>query len=102
MSEQPLPNFYVHDFDSPQLYNMPIVDGVSCWQLDHLNGDAVSVGGFHGYCGFYSDFQIAWKKDGSAIATFNGFTSMGGEKIAEFQLQIFATSGARQTIKMLR
>ena len=93
MSEQSVPNFYIHNFDSPQLFNMPIVDGVYCWQLDNLEGDAVKVGGFHGYHGFYSDFMITWVHDGEALAKFNGLTTMGGQLVATFSLQIIARSG---------
>ena len=93
MPEQPIPNFYIHNFDSPQLFNMPIVDYVCAWQLESLDGDAVTVGGFHGYCGFFSDFMITWVHDGEASAKFNGFTTIGGQLVATFTLRIIATSG---------
>jgi hypothetical protein len=90
---QVLPSFYIHNFGSPQLYHMPVTDKVSCWQLDSLSSDAVEVGGFHGYSGFFNDFMISYKKDGEAQAVFNGYTGIGGIKVATYTLQIYATSG---------
>jgi len=94
MSTTSIPNFYIHNFDSPQVYRMPLGQGVNCWQLESLTGDAVQVVGHHGYIGFFTDFLIIWLHDGEALATFNGYGSPGTPKIATYKLQIIATSGA--------
>lgn len=101
MSEKPIPNFYIHNFDSPQIYKMPIGNGVNCWQLESLSSDAVQVFGYHGYIGFYTDFMITWVHDGEALATFNGYGSPGTPIIATYKLQIYATGGA-MGVQMLK
>lgn len=93
MSEQDIPNFYIHNFDSPQLYTMPIGNGITCWQLESLSDDAVNVLGYHGYVGFYTDYKIFWLHDGEALAKFNGYGAPGTPVLATYQLKIIATSG---------
>lgn len=92
MSER-IPVFYIHDFDSPQIYNMPQFEYVSCWQVSSVSSDAVEIGGYHGYCGFFTDFLIKWIHNGNAEAVFNGYTAMGGQLITKYKMEIIATSG---------
>jgi hypothetical protein len=89
MQEESIPNF-----DSPQVYKMPLGHGVNCWQLESVSSECVQVFGYHGYIGFYTDFMITWVHDGEALATFNGYGSPGTPKIATFRLKIIATSAA--------
>ncbi len=93
MEDQGIPSFYIHNFDSPQLYTMPVGNGISCWQLESLSGDAASVLGYHGYTGFFTDFKIFWLHDGEALAKFNGYATPGSPVLATYRLRIIATSG---------
>ncbi len=101
MSDDKTPNFYIHNFDSPQPYNMPLGNGVNGWQLESLSSDAVKVVGLDGVPGFYTSFWIFWVHDGEALAKFKGYEIPGGEEMATYELQIFATSGARG-VKLLK
>jgi hypothetical protein len=87
-------DFVIHNFDSPHIYPLPIsTDQVSVgWQLDSLSGDCVSIEGFHGYCGFFTDFKISWLHDGQAKAVFRGIGG-GGFVVEMYELNVFATSG---------
>ncbi|MDD5034214.1 MAG: hypothetical protein PHE55_05600 [Methylococcaceae bacterium] len=88
------PNFYIHNFDTPRVYPLPVDDDVACWQLASVNGDAVGISGYHGYSGFYTDFKFDWNHDGSEVVKFNGFGSPGGPVLKTYDLDLFATHGS--------
>jgi hypothetical protein len=96
MSEAQIPELNIDRTASPQIYNPPPHEGVSCWRLKSLAGDCVEVGGYHGYTGFFSDFMINWVCDGEAIVTFEGYRCAGCESSATYQLKIRATSSAEE------